>query len=132
MGVPVFKAGEIAMALLGEDIPAVGPRMKTRTDAMSAVKNYVSAIEGLVKFTEKPYRVMFSRQSDGRYMMVIKGSGNTLELMHNFDQLTMKRFQRSFKKGMFIITSFFEEGGNLECMALTEGLGAVMYVPRGG
>ncbi|MFZ5642764.1 MAG: hypothetical protein ACOY46_04130 [Bacillota bacterium] len=129
MGKPVFKSGEIALAFLGGDIPAIGPMMKTKTDALSAVKKYVSEIEGLAKFTDKSYRVTFSRQDDGRYIMMIKGAGKTLELLHNFDELTMKRFQRSFKKRMFILTSFFEEGENLECMALTDGLGAVMYVP---
>ena len=123
------RAGEIAMALLGKDIPAIGSRLKSKTDAMLAVKEFVRAIEGLLKGSNQPYRVMFLRQSDGRYMMVIKGSRDTLELLHNFDELTVKRFQRSFKKRLFIITGFFEDGDDLECLALTEGLGAVMYVP---
>ncbi|KJR99979.1 MAG: hypothetical protein VR68_07375 [Peptococcaceae bacterium BRH_c4a] len=123
------RDGEIAMALLGKDIPAIGPRLKTKRDAMLAVKEFVRDIEELVKGSDQPYRVMFLRQPDGRYMMVIKGVGDTLELLHNFDEITVKRFQRSFKKRLFIITGFFEEGNDLECLALTEGLGAVMYVP---
>lgn len=126
---PVLKAGEIAMALLGKDIPAVGPRLKTRSEAMLAVKKYVTAIEELVKCSEVPYRVMFLRQPDGRYTMAVKGSGEALELLPNFDELTVKRFQRFFKKKLFILTTFFEEEDQLECLALTEGLGAVMYVP---
>jgi len=38
------RAGEIAMALLGKDIPAIGPRLKSKTDAMLAVKEFVRAI----------------------------------------------------------------------------------------
>ncbi|MHB8158374.1 MAG: hypothetical protein ACYDEQ_13450 [Desulfocucumaceae bacterium] len=126
---PGIKSGEIAMALLGEDIPAIGPKMKTKNDALLEVRKYVSAIEGMVKCSNRPFSIMFSRQTDGRFMMVIKSPGKTLELLHNFDELTMKRFQRSFRKKLFIITSFFEEGESLECTALTDGLGAVMYVP---
>ncbi|MFZ5634622.1 MAG: hypothetical protein ACOY40_17480 [Bacillota bacterium] len=125
---PGLKSGEIAMALLGENIPAIGPRLKTRTEAVAAVKKYVSAIEGLVKYTE-PYRVMFLRQPDGRYILLIKGSTETLEILRDLDELTVKRFQRSFKSRMFIITSFYEDGDRLECLALTEGMGAVLYVP---
>jgi len=120
---------DIAMALLGEDIPAIGPRLKTRREAVSAVKKYVTDIEGMVKYGSQPYRVMFTRQPDGRYVMVIKGAGITLEILRNLDELTVKRFQRSFKKRLFIITSFFEEGDQLECLALTEGMGAVLYIP---
>lgn len=126
---PGQEPGEIAMALLGEDIPAIGPRLKTRLEAVSAVKKYVSAIEGLVKCTGHPYRVVFSRQPDGRYVLLIKGAGEKIEILHNLDELTVKRFQRSFKKRLFIITSFFEEGDRLECLALTEGMGAVLYSP---
>lgn len=121
--------GEIAMAFLGEDIPAIGPRLKTKPEAVSVVKKYVSAIEGMVKCAGQPYRVMFSRQPDGRYALMIKGSGEPLKIMHNLDELTVKRFQRSFKNRIFIITSFFEEGDRLECLALTEGMGAVLYSP---
>lgn len=128
-GLPVLKSGEIAMALLGKDIPAVGPRLKTRTEAMLEVKKYVGAIEELVKCSEVPYRVMFLRQPDGRYTMAVKGSGDVLELLPNFDEVTVKRFQRFFKKKLFILTTFFEEGDQLECLALTEGMGAVMYAP---
>lgn len=126
---PGLEPGEVAMALLGKDIPAIGPRLKTRLEAVTAVQKYVSAIEGLVKCTGRPYRVMFSRQPDGRYVLLIKGSGETLEILQNLDELTVKRFQRSFRKRLFIITSFFEEGDRLECLALTEGMGAVLYSP---
>lgn len=123
-------SGEITMTLLGEDIPAIGPRFKSRPEALSVVKRYVSDIEGMVKASNQPYRVMFLKQQDGRYVLQIKGSGEPLEILHNLDELTVKRFQRSFKSRMFIITSFFEEGERLECLALTEGMGAVLYVPR--
>lgn len=127
---PIPGTGEITMALLGEDIPAIGPRLKTRQEAVSVVKKYVRSIEDMVKCSDRPYRVMFSRQPDGRYVLLIKGSGEeSLEILRNLDELTVKRFQRSFKNRLFIITSFFEEGDRLECLALTEGMGAVLYVP---
>ncbi len=121
---------EITMTLLGEDIPAIGPRLKTRNEAVSVVKRHLSAIEGLVKGSDRPYKAMFLRQPDGRYVLLIKGSGKTLEILRGLDELTVKRFQRSFKNRFFIITGFFEEEGRLECLALTEGMGAVLYVPR--
>lgn len=121
--------GEFAMALLGEDIPAIGPRLKTRSEAVSAVKKYVSDIEFMIKCAEQPYRVVFSRQQDGRFRLMIKGSGEALEILKNLDEFTVKRFQRSFKSRIFILTCFFEEGDRLECLALTEGMGAVLYVP---
>ncbi|MFZ5595757.1 MAG: hypothetical protein ACOY31_01940 [Bacillota bacterium] len=126
---PDSEAGEITLTFLGKDIPAVGPRMKTRCEAILAVKGYVSAIEDMVSYTGYPYRVMFLKQSDGRYMMVIKGAVSRLELMYNFDELTIKRLQRSFRSKMFILTGFFGEGDNPECLALTDGMGAVMYAP---
>lgn len=125
---PGLEFGGIAMALLGEDIPVIGPRLKTRTEALTTVNNYVRAIERLARYTES-YRVMFLRQPDGRYILLIKGSVETIEILRNLDELTVKRFQRFIKKRMLIITSFYEEGDRLECLALTEGKGAVLYVP---
>ncbi|MCL6610423.1 MAG: hypothetical protein K6T66_02655 [Peptococcaceae bacterium] len=126
---PVPVSGEIAMAILGESIPAIGPRLKSRHEAMSAVQQYVRSIEDLVKGGDRPYGVLFSRQPDGRYAMLIKGAGDTLEILRDLDELTVKRFQRSVKKRLFIITGFFEEDGRLECLALTDGMGAVLYIP---
>ncbi len=127
---PVPGSGEIALALLGKDIPAMGPRLKTKREAVSAAKKYISAIEGLVKYTGRPYSVIFSRQPDGKYALQIHGSGKSIEILYNLDEVTVKRFQRRFKNKIFIITCFFEEDDRLECLALTEGMGAVMYVPR--
>lgn len=121
--------GENAMTLLGGYIPAIGPKLKTKSEALLTAKEYVKAIGDLVDCSGQLYRVMFSRQTDGMYMMLIKGSGATLNILHNLDELTIKRFQKSFSNNIFIITCFFEENENLECLALTDGMGAVLYVP---
>lgn len=124
------ESREVAMALLGEDIPAIGPRLKNRAEAIKTVRRYMGAIERMVKGPGVlPYKVMFVRQPDGRYKLVIRGPALGLEI-NNVDELMVKRFQKSFKKGLFIITSFFEENERLECLALTEGLGAVLYSPH--
>ena len=124
------ESREVAMALLGEGIPAIGPRLNNRAEAIKTVRRYMGAIERMVKDPGMlPYTVIFARQSDGRYKLVIKGPVLALEI-NNVDELMVKRFQKSFIKGLFIITSFFEDHERLECLALTEGLGAVLYSPR--
>lgn len=127
----VPEAGEVAMALLGKNIPAIGPKLKTRAEAIKAVRWYMNAIDKMLKRSGVlPYKVVFVRQPDGRYTMVIKGAAMALETIPNLDELMVRRFQKSFKKGLFILTGFFEDNDNLECLALTEGLGVVLYSPQ--
>lgn len=125
------EPGEVAMALLGKDIPAIGPKLKTRAEAIATVRWYMNAIERMLKGSGMlPYKVMFVRQPDGRYTLVIKGAAMALETIENLDELMVRRFQKAFTKGLFILTSFFEDNDKLECLALTEGLGAVLYSPH--
>lgn len=128
-GHPVSGLGEITMTLLGDDIPAIGPKLKTRQEALSTVNKYVRSIERMVEKSHRPYKVMFVKQKDGRYALQIRSSGEALEILQNLDELTVRRFQKSFKSRLFIITSFCEQGDQLECLALTEGMGAVLYIP---
>lgn len=124
------ESREVAMALLGEDIPAIGPRLQNRAEAIQTVRRYMNTIERMVNGSGVlPYRVLFVRQPDGRYTLVVKGPVTSLKI-DNMDELMIKRFQKAFKKRLFILTCFFEDNDKLECLALTEGLGAVLYSPR--
>ena len=122
---------EVALVLLGTGIPAIGPKLQNKKDAEEVVRHYVRAIHNLVvKTGESPYKVVFQKQADGRYTVVMEGSGTSIKILTNLDELMLRRFRNAFQRNMFILTSFCEEtNGCLECLALTEGLGAVLYAP---
>lgn len=127
----VTEPKEVALALLGEDIPAIGPRVKNKNEAIKVVRWYIRAIDLMTKNTRRSScRVMFVRQPDGRYTLLIKGATVALETLCNLDEVMLQRFRKAFKRNLFILTCFFEEEGKLECLALTEGLGAVLYTPN--
>ncbi|ACV61145.1 hypothetical protein Dtox_0192 [Desulfofarcimen acetoxidans DSM 771] len=122
---------EVALVLLGTGIPAIGPKLQNKKDAEDVVRSYVLAIHNLImKAGESPYKVLFQKQEDGRYSVLMDGSGASVKILTNLDELMLRRFRHAFQKNMFILTSFCEEAnGCLECLALTEGLGAVLYAP---
>ena len=57
------------------------------------------------------------------------GSRQLIGKLQDLDELFMKRFLKGFKKKLFILTCFVEGVDGLECLVLTEGLGAVFYAP---
>lgn len=129
MGIRVYRVDDMALVFLGEDnIPAIGPFFPAREDAIKAVNGYLADFDRL-GFTSGKGRctVSFSKQPDGRYSLVLYYDKNKMETLKNLDELMLKRFRKGLRKRLFVVTSFCEdEGGHLECLALTEGLGAVL------
>ncbi len=123
-------SGDIALAFLGDNIPAIGPRFKSREEAVKVARHYLEGINKLSCDTrETPVQIALNRQDDGRYSLVVEGSRQIVGKLANLDELFMKRFCRGLKKQLFILTCFVEEVDGLECLVLTEGLGAVFYAP---
>jgi hypothetical protein len=53
-----------------------------------------------------------------------------LETLSNLDELMLLRFKKGLKSKLFILTCFFDgQDAELVCLALTEGVGAVLYSP---
>lgn len=129
MGIRVYRAEDKALVFLGEDnIPAIGPLFSKRDDAIRAVKDYLANFNrfGLTS-AQGRCSASFVKQADGRYSFVLKYGEVKLEALKNLDELMLKRFRKGLRKKFFIATSFYEnEDGQLECLALTEGLGAVL------
>ncbi len=130
MGNRSFVSGDVALTFLGENIPAIGPRFENRDEAVKAARNYVDGIGQLAGETrKKPVQIDFKKQSDGRYSLLVKDSFQTVGKLSNLDELLLKRFRKGLKKNLFILTCFVEGVDGLECLVLTEGLGAVFYAP---
>lgn len=123
-------SGDVALTFLGENIPAIGPRFKNREEALKVARHYLEEIKKLTGETRKtPVKIEINRQADGRFSLVLEGSRQTVGKLYNLDELFLKRFCKGLKKKLFILTCFVEEGDGLECLVLTEGLGAVFYAP---
>lgn len=124
-------SGEIALTFLGENIPAIGPRFNDREEAVRVARNYLKGINELAGGNrETPVQIALNRQADGRYSLLVEGAGQTVGKLGNIDELLLRRFRKGLKKKLFILTCFFEGKDGLECLVLTEGLGAVFYAPN--
>ncbi|MCL6560938.1 MAG: hypothetical protein K6U74_19545 [Firmicutes bacterium] len=126
-----IASGDVALAFLGENIPAIGPRFKNKEEAVKVARRYLESINKLAGGSrETPVQIALNRQEDGRYSLVVGGSKETVGKLNNLDELLLKRFRKGLKKKLFILTCFVEEADGLECLVLTEGLGAVFYAPH--
>lgn len=122
---------DIALTFLGENIPVIGPRFKNREEAIKVARHYLEGINELTGVTRKtPVKIEIKRQADRRFSLVVEGFGHTLGELYDLDELFLKRFCKGLKKKLFIISCFVEEVDGLECLVLTEGLGAVFYAPN--
>jgi len=124
--------GRVAMTLLGQNIPAVGPKFTNRERALRMALYYIKTVDDIIGppcCGSSGYSVGFIKNKDGSGTLFFKGKEKTLDTRCCFDELLLKRFQKVYKKGIFILTCFFEDGDKLECLALTEGLGVVIYGP---
>jgi len=126
-------SGDVALAFLGDSIPAIGPVFKDREEAVKSARRY---LEGISKLTggmrETPVQIALNRQPDGRYSLVVESTCQAVGRLNNLDELFLKRFYKGLKKRLFILTCFVEETNGLDCLVLTEGLGAVIYAPNAG
>ncbi|HOV79127.1 MAG TPA: hypothetical protein PK728_03405 [Bacillota bacterium] len=125
-----FVTGDVALTFLGENIPAIGPRFKNRDEALKTARSYIEGINKLAgESKKKPVQIDFIRQPDGRYSLLVKDSSRTVGKLNDLDELLLMRFRKGLKKKLFILTCFVEGVDELECLVLTEGLGAVFYAP---
>jgi len=131
MALKAVISGDVALAFLGEDIPAIGPKYKDRGDAMRAAQQYLERINELSGHDQNiPFQIVLNRQADGRYSLAIDSSHQIVSTLNNLDELLVKRFRKGLKRKLFILTCFVEGVDGLECLVLTEGLGAVFYAPN--
>jgi len=124
-------SGDIALTFLGENIPVIGPRFKNREEAIKVARHYLEEIEEMKGMTRKtPVKIEIKKQADGRFSLMVEGFRHTWGELYNLDELFLKRFCKGLKKKLFILSCFVEEVDGLECLVLTEGLGAVFYAPN--
>jgi len=129
--VEVYRTDDVALTFLN-DIPAIGPRLPSKEDAMKVAASYLGLIDKLARGKKGSHRcsIRFLKQADGRFTLVVRGPGLALETLSNLDEIMLQRFKRGLTGNIFILTCFFDEpDGNLACLALTEGVGAVLYSP---
>lgn len=129
MGMRVYRVENLALMFLGEDnIPAIGPFFCDKEDAVRAINSYLVDFDRLgMASGHARCSVTFFKQPDGRYTLVLNHKGLKLEALKNLDELMLKRFRKGLRKKLFVVTSFCEgKNGDLECLALTQGLGAVL------
>jgi len=129
MGIRAYRVEDVVLVFLGEDnIPAIGPFFSERDAAIRAVNEYLVDFDRLgLTSGQARCGVTFIKQPDGRYSLVFNYQGYKLRTLKNLDELMLKRFRKGLHKKLFVVTSFCEgEDGQLECLALTEGLGAVL------
>lgn len=129
MNIKEYRCGNLALVLIGEEsIPVIGPLFNNKHAALQAANSYLNIFYryGLAAQHAR-CSVIINRQADGRYSLTIKRGPVEVEMLSNLDELLLKRFCRGLQRGLFVISSFWEdELGRLDCLALTEGLGAVL------
>lgn len=124
-------SGDVALTFLCENIPAIGPMFQNREEAVKKARQYLEGIDKSAgELRETPVKIEIKKQDDGRYSIVVEGFQQTMGKLLNIDELFIKRFRKGLKKKMFILTCFVEKVDGLECLVLTEGLGAVLYAPH--
>lgn len=125
-----YRSGDMALTFLCENIPVIGPRFKDREEAIKKARQYLAGIDKTAAGRrETPVVIEIKRQDDGRYSIMVEGFQQPMGKLFNVDELFLKRFCKGLKKEMFILTCFVEKVDELECLVLTEGLGAVLYAP---
>ncbi|SHJ74387.1 hypothetical protein [Desulfofundulus thermosubterraneus] len=120
---------EVALVMLGGKIPAIGPLIDTRQEALSLARSYMKKIHDLTD-RSRSFQIVTARQTDGRYTLFLQGEGVVMKVLSDIDELLLWRFRKAFRRGLFILTVFFKGEAGMECLAVTEGLGAVIFTPR--
>jgi len=129
MGIRVYRVKDVALVFLGGDnIPAIGPFYNNRDDAVRAINDYLVEFDRLgLTSGQSRCSVIFVKQPEGTYSLVLKRNEVRLEALKNLDELMLMRFRKGLRKKLFVVTSFcLDNSGDIECLALTQGLGAVL------
>jgi hypothetical protein len=122
------KGTEVALVMLGGKIPAIGPLIDSRREALSLARHYMKIIDDL-SGRSRSFQMVTARQGDGRYSIFLQGGGTVMKVLCNVDELLFWRFRKAFRRGLFILTVFFKGEEGMECLAVTEGLGAIIFTP---
>jgi hypothetical protein len=118
-----FGPNQVFLACLDEGIFALGPRLKNKEDAREYIGTVLSGLSGTL---QERGRLLFVKGESG-YALVFESSGGRRYLA-DLDEFTLHRLQRILGRRFIILTGFIEKpDGGLECLALTDGLGAVLY-----
>ncbi|MGB9802909.1 MAG: hypothetical protein ACPLRU_03210 [Desulfofundulus sp.] len=120
-------SAEVALVMLGGKVPAIGPLIDSRQEAVRIARYFMEKINALAD-RSRFFQILTARQSDGRYALLLQGEGVVMEVLH-IDELQLRRFRKVFRRGLFILTVFFKGETGMECLAVTDGLGAVIYTP---
>lgn len=130
MKLKTVVSGDMALAFLGEDIPAIGPRFSNKEAAVQVARQYLETISELSdEGRNTAFQIILNRQADGLFSLVIDGAGQVVGKLNNLDELLVKRFRKGLNRKLFILTCFVDGVEGQECLVLTEGLGAVFYAP---
>ena len=130
MAYPSFFSGEIALTFLGDNIPAIGPKFTDREEAVLTARRYLQGINQMAGGNRNnTLKIAFKRQADGRYSLVMEGSRQLIGKLQDLDELFMKWCLKRLSIMLVILSCFVEGVDGLECLVLTEGLGAVFYAP---
>lgn len=122
---------KVVLDFLGKDIPTIGPSFNSRDNAVLTARRYVETINKLsAEKPNVPFQLVLSKQADGRYSLVVDCAQQIVGTLENLDELLVRRFRKSLKKKLFVLTCFVEDADGLECLVVTEGLGAVFYSPN--
>lgn len=123
---------DIALAFLGDDIPALGPKLSGHEQAVTVVRHYARIVEEIKPAAKNnSLRVTFHRQRDGRYTLIIRSAKLHWQVMRNIDELMLWRLKKAFRRHLVVLTSFYySTDKGLQCLALTDGLGVVLWAPR--
>lgn len=121
--------GEIVLVMLGGRLPAVGPRLGSREEAVEVARRLKREIDALLS-ASRSFQLLIVRRPNLRYTVLLRGNGRTLEILQDMDELLLWRFKKAFRRGYFVLTTFFPGEGSTECLAVAEGLGAIIFLPR--
>ena len=118
-----FGPNQVFLACLDEGIFALGPCLKNKEDALEYIGTVLAGLSGPL---QERGRLLFVK-GESCYALVFEGSGGRRYLA-DLDEFTLHRLERILGRRFIILTGFIEKpDGGLECLALTDGLGAVLY-----
>lgn len=123
------KNEEIVLVMLGGRLPAVGPRLGSREEAVEMARRYVREVDALLS-AARSFQMLIVRRPNLRYTVLLRGNGHTLEILRDMDELLLWRLKKAFRRGFFVLTTFFQGEEKTECLAVAEGLGAIIFLPR--
>jgi hypothetical protein len=113
-----------------EEIPILGGIFEDSLEAQYRVLQYLEiATETPTEKANSPEVILSSvRQSNGLYHIEIKLKENIIDNLNNIDELSLKKFNKSFaQKRYFILSAFYKAKDDIDSVLINQGLGIVIY-----